>query len=53
MTMDDFISCFYVNMQLKNWGVGVSGLKYVILLHKGGGGFVLITVDYGGGNAKK
>ena len=44
---------------LQNWGGGGggSGLDYVILLSKGGGGRVLITVDYGGGevgkNAKK
>ena len=43
---------------LKNWGGGGgggggSGLDYVILLSEGGG-WVLITVDYGGGeNAKK
>ena len=36
---------------LKNWGGGGSGLDYVILLSEGG--WVLITVDYGGGGGKK
>ena len=30
-------------------GGGGSGLDYVILLSEGGEGWVLITVDYGGG----
>ena len=33
-------------------GEGGSGLDYVILLSQGGG-WVLITVDYGGGGDKK
>ena len=39
---------------LKNWGGGGgggSGLDYVILLSEGGG-WVLITVDYGGEGVK-
>ena len=35
---------------LQNWGG--SGLDYVILLSEGGG-WVLITVDYGGGRGVK
>ena len=41
---------------LKIRGGGGAGIDYVILLsQRGGGGWVLITVDYGGGlpNAKK
>ena len=34
-------------------GGGGSGLDYVILLSEGGGGWVLITVDYGGGEGVK
>ena len=36
----------------KNWGGGGSGLDYVILLSEGGG-WVLITVDYGRGEGGK
>ena len=39
----------YLNMQLKKGG---SGLDYVILLSQGGG-WVLITVNYGGGSGVK
>ena len=41
------ISCVYINMKLKI-SEGGSGLDNVILLSEGGGGgWVLITVDYG------
>ena len=38
----------------EKWGGGGgSGLDYVILLSEGEGGWVLITVDYGGGSGGK